>query len=197
MRGRPRTFDRDQAVEQAMLKFWDHGYQRTSVATLTAQFGIKAPSFYAAFGSKEALFLEALELYRSSIGSRTLEALARPDGRQALAGILRQSILNATARSSGCLIILGGEVDPESPLAASAVASLQRSTMEAMRQRLQLALTDGDLQPQADPHALTEYLLTVLHGISLRARLGSSADDLQPVAQIALDALPWREPVMS
>jgi len=162
-----------------------------------AKFGIKAPSFYAAFGSKEALFLEALELYRSTIGSRTLEALARSDGRQALAGILLQSILNATARSSGCLITLGGEVDPESPLAASAVASPQRSTMEAVRQRLQRSLTDCDLQPQADLSALTEYLLTVLHGISLRARLGSSADDLQPVAQIALDALPWREPGMS
>jgi len=69
--------------------------------------------------------------------------------------------------------------------------------MEAVRQRLQRSLTDCDLQPQADLSALTEYLLTVLHGISLRARLGSSADDLQPVAQIALDALPWREPGMS
>ena len=68
--GRPRRFDRDEAVQQALHLFWQHGYEATSLAQLKAQIGggITAPSFYAAFGSKEALFREAVACYLNSYG---------------------------------------------------------------------------------------------------------------------------------
>ena len=60
--GRPRTFDRDAAITQAMHLFWEHGYDATSLSQLKASIGggITAPSFYAAFGSKQALFTEVM-----------------------------------------------------------------------------------------------------------------------------------------
>ena len=61
--GRPLSFDRAAALRQAMLAFWRHGYETTSVAELTAAMGISAPSLYAAFGDKRQLFLEAMRLY--------------------------------------------------------------------------------------------------------------------------------------
>ena len=63
--GRPRAFDRDDAVDQAMQLFWQHGYDSTSLSLLKAALGggISAPSFYAAFGSKEALFDECVQRY--------------------------------------------------------------------------------------------------------------------------------------
>ena len=63
--GRPLSFDRDAALRQAMLTFWRHGYETTSVADLTAAMGISAPSLYTAFGDKRRLFLEAMRLYAS------------------------------------------------------------------------------------------------------------------------------------
>ena len=62
---RPRSFDRDAALEQAMRLFWEQGYDETSIADLTRAMGIAAPSLYAAFGDKRALFEEAVELYES------------------------------------------------------------------------------------------------------------------------------------
>src|SRR6266702_5721205 len=67
-RGRPREFDREAALEQAIDVFWRHGYEATSVSDLTAAMGINPPSLYAAFGDKEKLFLEAVERYRSNQG---------------------------------------------------------------------------------------------------------------------------------
>lgn len=92
--GRPRTFDRDMAITQAMHLFWEHGYESTSLSQLKAAMGngISAPSFYAAFGSKEALFQEVVERYQSSHG-RVTEALfdAHLPPREAIELTLRRS----------------------------------------------------------------------------------------------------------
>lgn len=63
--GRPPSFDRAVALEQAMLLFWRHGYEATSLSDLTRALGVTPPSIYSAFGNKKALFLEAVGLYLS------------------------------------------------------------------------------------------------------------------------------------
>ena len=63
-RGRPRNFDRAQALQKAMEVFWSKGYEGASLTDLTEAMGINSPSLYGAFGSKEGLFREAVELYR-------------------------------------------------------------------------------------------------------------------------------------
>lgn len=83
--GRPRTFDREAAVSQAMHLFWEHGYESTSLAQLKAAIGrgITAPSFYAAFGSKEALFREAVDRYLTlTTHGRVTDSLWQADSRQ-------------------------------------------------------------------------------------------------------------------
>jgi TetR/AcrR family transcriptional regulator, copper-responsive repressor len=72
-RGRPRSFDRDKALERAMHVFWRQGYEGTSVSDLTHAMGINPPSLYAAFGDKERLYLEALGRYQQ----RRLESMAK------------------------------------------------------------------------------------------------------------------------
>ncbi|MCI1026081.1 helix-turn-helix transcriptional regulator, partial [Pseudomonas putida] len=62
-RGRPRSFDRDQALQQAMQVFWSKGYEGTTMADLCEAIGVKAPSLYSAFGDKDALFREVMEVY--------------------------------------------------------------------------------------------------------------------------------------
>ncbi len=67
-RGRPRMFDRDAMLQKALMLFWEHGYEGVSVSQLVEEMGITPPSLYAAFGSKEGLYREAVALYLSGPG---------------------------------------------------------------------------------------------------------------------------------
>ena len=67
--GRPRQFNREDAIKSAMDLFWQKGYESTSLAELRKVLGnISSASFYAAFGSKQALYSECLALYTSTCG---------------------------------------------------------------------------------------------------------------------------------
>ena len=68
-RGRPKTFDRETALDAAMLLFWERGFEQTCVDDLAAAMGIRTSSLYATFGDKETLFLQAIEHYRTGRGS--------------------------------------------------------------------------------------------------------------------------------
>ncbi|HWA49978.1 MAG TPA: helix-turn-helix domain-containing protein, partial [Dongiaceae bacterium] len=91
-RGRPRSFDREAALVAAMRTFWKLGYEAASMAELTEAMGINSPSLYAAFGSKEGLFQEALRLYIETEDSQAKHnLLGAPTARDGIAAMLRHS----------------------------------------------------------------------------------------------------------
>ncbi|RYD28556.1 MAG: TetR/AcrR family transcriptional regulator, partial [Verrucomicrobiaceae bacterium] len=67
-RGRPRAFDRTAALDAAMGVFWRKSYTATSMNDLCEAMGIGSPSLYAAFGSKEQLYAEAIRHYNEKSG---------------------------------------------------------------------------------------------------------------------------------
>src|SRR5882672_5741456 len=74
-RGRPQTFDRTEALTQAMQLFWERGFEGTSFDELIAVMGISPSSFYNSFGSKERLYQEATETYLAVAGEWFLREL--------------------------------------------------------------------------------------------------------------------------
>src|SRR5215475_3156896 len=108
-RGRPRRFERTEALRRAMEVFWTRGYEGASMSELTAAMGINSPSLYAAFGCKEALFREALALYEAVNSGNAARALdSEPTARRAVEAMLRENAADyaAPGRPSGCMIVL-------------------------------------------------------------------------------------------
>lgn len=190
-RGRPRAFDRDAALTQAMKLFWRKGYEATSIAELTAAMGIGSPSLYAAFGSKEALYAEALAHYQRSFEDVVWANFrASATARAAVEALLMDSAagLSGTLADvpNGCMVTLsavGGEGYPD---LGELVRSARALTLERLQSRLSQAAANGELPAEVDIDGLARFVQAVQAGMSILARDGASRDDLEAVAGVAL-----------
>lgn len=192
-RGRPRSFDRDTALRRAIEVFWAKGYEGAQLVDLTAAMGINPPSFYAAFGSKEALFREALDLYLATDGASSMQALeTHATARRSILGMLTASaeIALASPGGGGCMLILGlvNGLSENDGLRRH-LAGLRRETIDRIRRRLQRGVEDGDLPAGTDVNGLAIFFGTVMQGLSLQARDGASREELLAAAIAAIKVL--------
>ncbi|MHA6627673.1 TetR/AcrR family transcriptional regulator [Pseudonocardia sichuanensis] len=184
-RGRPRGFDRDEALRRAMEAFWEHGYEGTSIGDLCAVMAIRPPSLYAAFGCKEALFREAVALYEGMEGEPPLHALRdAPTAREGVEAMLRANVRSYTApgRPTGCMVVLAATTyTPSTAGIRDFLAEERRSATAAVRERLARGQAEGDVPPGADTGALAAYVMSVQYGLSLQARDGAGRAELDTV----------------
>jgi AcrR family transcriptional regulator len=191
-RGRPRSFERATALRRAMEVFWARGYDGASLADLTAAMGINSPSLYAAFGSKEALFREAVALYGATEGTEIWTALPdAPTAREAIERFLCASAKSFTRpdRPGGCLIVLSALLVNDGN--ANVCRELRESRAEnvaTLRDRLERAVREGELPKDLDSQAVATFYATVQQGMSIQARDGASRATLLAVAGCAMAA---------
>jgi AcrR family transcriptional regulator len=192
-RGRPRTFDRDEALRQALEVFWRMGYEAATLTDLQqAMGGITAPSFYAAFGSKEALFKEVVGLQVQTEGARTLQALNETPGtRAAIEGLLNAAVesYSQPGKPRGCLLVLGAmNCSADSQGVQEQLRELRLQRPKHIRRRLERGVAEGDLPSHVDLGALASFYTTVLDGLALQARDGASRKTLKTSAACAMAA---------
>lgn len=195
-RGRPRTFDMDLALDQAIAVFWRHGFANTSMSALTEAMGLNKPSIYAAFGDKEALYLKALERYlQAHIAERAALLEAGPDARTAVENCLR-SLAAAYANPTlpgGCFVANGvsGECGGSVPAAVTeALNHAIQSTESRFRAAMVRAQKEGGLPPSASPKHWALFWVSVVIGMSVLAKNGAKLSTLNHIIDTALQAWP-------
>jgi AcrR family transcriptional regulator len=192
--GRPRSFDRDEALDGAIVVFWEHGYDTTSIALLTKALGIGAPSLYAAFGDKRALFLEAVDRYVGEYGAFTRRALAEePNTRDAVERLLREAAACYTRfeRARGCLLCTSATTcSPQSADIAARLRELRGEATRALEHKIAAGVRAGQLPAHTNAAALASFYTAVLQGMSAQACDGATRTDLEQIAEAALQAWP-------
>lgn len=191
--GRRLSFDRGAALRAAMLLFWRHGYEGTSLNALTAALGVTPPSIYAAFGDKKRLFLEAVALYLSGGPSaeRTIdEAVTARAAARALLTLAATGFTRDDA-PSGCLLATSAiSCSAESVEIQAALAAIRRGVEQHLRRRIARDVAAGDLPPDTDATALAGLVMAVIQGLSTLARDGASRTHVLAVAEAALAGWP-------
>jgi AcrR family transcriptional regulator len=191
--GRPRGFDADCALDQALRLFWAKGYEGASLSELTAAMGINRPSLYAAFGDKETLFRRALQRYAEGPASFAKAALAEPTARAVAQRLLTDAAAALTdpAWPAGCLAVHGALACGKAadPIRAE-LKSMRLANEAALRERFDRARLDGDLPAHIDPASLARYVAAVFQGMAVQAAGGATRAQLEEVAGIALRAWP-------
>ena len=193
MAGRPREFDRALALEKARDACWARGYEGVAMRDLVAALGIASARIYAAFGSKEALFREAVELYETGEGAFAVHALAAPlPVREAVARMLEAAVLLYTraGQPQGCMVVTAAtNTSADNDGIRDWLAQHRRDRTEAVIERLRAAQAAGELNAQTDVQALGDCYAALLHGLSVQARDGVPAERLLALIKPALAAL--------
>ena len=195
-RGRPRAFDRDAALRSAMEVFWAKGFDTCSMADLVDAMGINSPSLYAAFGSKEDLYREAVELYTDAEGGAALRQLqAHASVRDGLRAMFRASVelFTGMANPRGCMIFLGAmSVGAEHAQLRAEMLKRRRKVASIVAARLAQGVENGELDARTDVQALAALCMTLFAGLSIQAQDGVRRAALHAAIDQFIVTLPLR-----
>jgi len=190
---RPSKFNREEAVTFAMNEIWREGYEANSVKALSEKLGITRSSFYNAFGSRQALFCEALALYSSQTPDRALRE-ATPDMsiKKLLTGTLR-TICKSRSKdpeARGCLAVNGVaelcNINNElGPMLEQAILG----SAERIEELLQWGVANGEIKVEVDTHALALSLQNLIVGLNVMSKIVRKEADLWKVAKTTLEGL--------
>jgi len=192
-RGRPREFDRTEALNKAMKLFWQKGYTATSMNDLYEAMGIKSPSLYAAFGSKEDLYDEVLQHYEQCVAPLIWGDMANePSPKKAIAQWLARSaeILTRCDLPHGCMVTLSAVASEGNERLGERVRQLRDGGIAQLKARLSEAQERGELPATTDIDALTRLYVSIQQGMSIQARDGASRETLLGIARMAMGLWP-------
>jgi TetR/AcrR family transcriptional repressor for divergent bdcA len=183
IRGRPRKFDPDAAVEVAQRLFHERGYDGVSIDDVTRELGVKPPSFYAAFGSKAGLYDRVLRRY-TELDAIPFERIMRPDRpvAEAMGDLLEEAARRyaAVASAGGCLVVEG--LRSRDDCARNAAKDLNRSAEDAIR-------TYVAARHPAQAAQVVDFVATTMFGLSAKARDGHTLPQLLATARMAANVV--------
>ncbi|WP_029146648.1 TetR/AcrR family transcriptional regulator [Methylophilus sp. 5] len=192
-RGRPRSFDKDQALSIALDLFRKKGFDNTSLDDLTTALNVNKPSLYAAFGNKEQLFLEVLHAYTSGPTAYFHAVFEEPTTQSLVRMLLVKSIelLFYNESPAGCLVVMStaSEALQKVGIQQKLVAGLQQHQQKLIA-RFEQAKADGELKATVDSQRLALYVVTLHKGLSLQAINGSSKEDMLQLVEQVIDLWP-------
>jgi len=192
-RGRPRVFDKDEALDKALKVFWQRGYDGASLAELIEALSINKPSLYAAFGNKEELFQQALARYLAGPAAFVTEAVAAPTARAVAERFLMKAaeFLTSNQHPKGCMIVQGALSCGQGAEEVKAQLIQYRMHYETrLAERFKQAQVDGDLSPALSAEDLAKYLATLHQGMSVQATNGATQEELVSMLKLALMSWP-------
>lgn len=191
--GRPRSFDKEEALKKAMHVFWEKGYEGTSMADLIESIGMKAPSLYAAFGNKDAIFKEVVQKYLPIVVNGQLATLNNTsDIVEAVQNTLKECVRLFTSPDNPhtCLIMTAAiNASPEHQDHVVSLRAMREDYRNAWVKRFEIAEQERQLTGQLSPQQLADFYVTLIQGMSLRAKDGANKEDLTRTAEIALNIL--------
>ncbi|MFG3287772.1 TetR/AcrR family transcriptional regulator [Streptomyces sp. NPDC048179] len=188
---RNREFDIDRAVDRAMDLFWRQGYAETSLPDLLKELSIGSGSFYAAFGSKEQLYLRALDRYTSLQGHDLETALdGTPEIRPAIRGVLASLVeADLADPTRGCLVVNTATQCGDQPQATDRVSTAIRQVESFLAGALERARARGEISPEKDPKELARFLTTFIQGIRIVGGARMEREFMEDALSTAMRAL--------
>lgn len=172
---RPREFDEAAVLDAAIERFWQRGYEATSVRDLADEMNIAGASLYNAFGDKRSLYERALNRYldqtfRERI--RRLEPSLPP--REAIVVFLQEIIKRSLTdkQRRGCMLVNSAiESAPHDSKFLEIVATFLDEVESFFFRCVSNGQRNGSITKAHSAEDLSKSLLGILLGIRVLARV--------------------------
>ncbi len=192
-RGRPRAFDRNEVLDRAVDTFWANGYSSTSLDDLTGNMGINRPSLYGSFGNKHDLFMASIDRYAETIGRQPIDAfLEQPDIKRAVEAFFETIVrcVTSTDRPRGCLIMnVAGVRAANDPEVREKLSRAFNESVGVIADRIAAEQKTGQLPLDPDADSLARMIVSIMHSLAARARIGASRRELSRLAESFVSVL--------
>jgi len=190
---RPKSFNTDDALLRAMELFWRQGFHNTGMSELVAAMGISRQSLYDTYGDKTQLFLAALDQYCAALEAQLLAPLKAPDAGLAALHDTAMGVIDFLVQypeRRACLMANTTlELAPHDAVVAERVRAHLANMAAAFRHALNNARVRGEIATDADPAALADYLVGMVHGLMVLAKSGASRETLHGILHTAATVL--------
>jgi TetR/AcrR family transcriptional repressor of nem operon len=190
--GRPPQFDKNIALEQAMLQFWQHGYESTSVQDLMDCTGLSKSSLYNSFGSKSTLFTSCLTRFKHNLVTNFELHLSNTEsGLQFIRDLLNMIISEADkAQRNGCLLVnAANELAGRAPMIASTVEQGFTEVRNFLARALTKAKQTNEIPSDTDVELTADFILSGVIGLRTMVKSGASRHRLQNVSDMLINTL--------
>lgn len=190
--GRPRTFDPEAVLQQAMDCFWSNGFEATSMQDLLACTGLSKSSLYESFGSKHALFEQCLTQYREQRVASMSERLAGSTSGLKFIRAMLHSVADECGPGGrrGCLVMnTATELAQRDRRVASLVAESIEAFVRVFRRAVERAQLEGEIPAGESPTRLARFIVTNMSGLRTLAKAGMAPRTLRATADVVIEAL--------
>jgi len=190
---RTRQFDPSEALDKALALFWRQGYYGTSIEDLVGVTGVSRYGLYSVFGSKQGLFMAALDRYQKNMIGGLLHKFEQSDAAlDAIHGFFAALTEAATAPGNrlGCLICnTASELAPHDADAAQAVEAFRQRLSGDFRRVLKNARDKGMLAAGFDIDREADFLTGIVQALSVLSRSGADRKSIEHLLDVALSTL--------
>jgi len=191
--GRPREFDTEDALDQAVEVFWTQGFDATSLRDLLEAMDLSKSSFYQTFDSKGTLYLKCIDRYRTRIVDRMMEDLGQADSARAFIENAFRSLARNLDSPNGrrpCLVMNdSGDVERREEAVARRMQRGADQFEAVFRTAVERAQREGDVPAEKDPEALARYLMSSRSGLLAVRKAGASKATLRDIVDVTLSVL--------
>ena len=196
---RPREFDTEAALVAVMELFWECGFEATSVEDITETTGLSRSSLYQAFGSKRALFDQAIDRYVSSLADMTAPIEHGEPGLDGVLGFFdnweRRVVDGVVDPSLGCFMVnTTTEMAGQHPELFERAAGYRKRLLDAFEAALHRASERGDVVP-GDSGERARSLVAAVMGVFVASRGNRDpADVVEWIRAARTIAVTWQVP---
>ncbi|MFW5488752.1 MAG: TetR/AcrR family transcriptional regulator [Desulfovibrio sp.] len=189
---RPQEFDTQQVLEEVLLEFWTHGYERTTLQDIMQATGLNKSSLYSQYENKHALFLAAFDRYRKEYRESLQRVMQGAGARDAIETFFRDMLPNTegTDRQAGCMSInVAVEMAPHDPEVRERVDSDFRFVEEQLKQTIERGQSEGDINPGLNARSTARMLVVAFAGIQVLTRSQCGKESLDEALSAFLQVL--------